>query len=908
VKTLHSQLADRERLIENHRDVVNGLQEQLNACKVRIANEKAQKAAAHEEASGLKERNAELETKVSALQNKISPAENAQLQLNEAKADLEKTKRAFDSAKTDLESKAGALGALTVANTSLGDQVKALHNRLQDTQKAKDQSEPQQEEQIARRVREAEQRTRKEMADHIESFETQLKTKASNEVKRLTSERNRLEKQIKPLQEELASSKRLTTQMQRDKSAASDALKQELERTKKHSQSLQNEIEALQSSFNDLKASSMANKGDQEKLSNLSAQLNAEKTKLKQTTEQNAELLQQLKRLGKAKEKMELAKEQAQADLADLHKENDGQVDVLQKELDEAKDTAERAAAGLEHYKESCRKFIDDASENADRKVQALQKRLSEAQAELKREKEEGEKFRNAVEENWLQEQQTFKEDLEASNKKVSEAEARTSEAEASAERRLRQEFQTTMDEQRASLASLHEQLEQERKQSEEAEEKLQSQQRPSSKDSKTSSFIKVPNTNDGITPITSIKSTASPKVRKKADRNKNATTEVGVVPVPEEIRPVSRKTNSATDRTATKGPVVEESQFVSDAFAIKHAGPATLDRARGSFSTVPDNDTLHLQSGSSQALPHTVPETQFEDTLPSFAAVHRSLSSTQAAPSLPPSTSFSACAKYELNGIAGNERIVSNDFTVYDDGHGREQSSQLQYPRAEGYRRASESWSQEEKDKYTYQKPVPQPNSASKRVHSYDRHSNHAGRNNPGSQQRAEPGKDRYKTPNPDTGVSDDPGNRVQSSSASTSSPAFMQAKHSNRRQSTYGASGGKCRTSQPNAGYIADPRLAGRNEQGGPKRKADNDIVEGYERERKKRLGVTANSLGRDERPDRSQQPQSINDLPGMKAGQKSSQTRMQHLAGGSSRPTRPAKTMTKSMFSHPNRHASS
>ena len=895
VKSLHSQLADRERLLENHRDIVNGLQEQLNACNVRVANEEAQNAASHEEASRLKEQNAVLETKVSALQNKISPAENAHIQLNETKADLEKTNRALDSAKTDLESKTEQLGALTIANTTLEEQLKALENRLQDTQKSKDHSEPQHEE-LARKVQEAEQRTRKEMADHIENFETQLKAKANNEVKKLTGEKNRLEKQIKPLQEELASSNHLITQMQTDKSTASDALKQELERTKKHSQSLQDEIEALQSSLDDLKASS--SKDVQEKLATLSAQFTAEKTKLKQMTELNAELLQQVKRLGQAKEEIELAKEQAKADLAALRRENESQVDILQKELDEAKDNAENAAAGLEHYKESCKKSIDDANEKGDRKVEALQKRLSEAQAELKKEKENGEKFRNDVEEKWLQEQQTFKEDLEASNKKVSDAEARTSEAEASAERRLRQEFQTTMDEQHASLVSLQEQLEQERNRTEAAEEKLKSQQRPSSEDSKTSSYIKVPNTRDGITPTTKITPTVPPKVRKKADRSKRATAEVGVVPAPEEIRPDSRKTNSATDRTATKGPVVEESQFVSDAFAIKHAGPATLDRDQGSFSNTNDIDTLHLQNGSSQALPHTVPETQLEDTLPSFAAVHRSLSSTQAAPPLPPSTSFSAFAEHELNGILGNEQIVSNDFTVYEDGHEREQSSQLQYSGAEPHRRANESWSQEERAKYTYQKPMPLPNSASKRVHSYNRHPNHAGRNSPGVQQRAQ---DRYKTPNPDTGVSDDLANPAQPSSASSSSPVFMQAKHSNRRQSTY-------RTSQPSAGYIADPRLTGRNDQAGTKRKADNDIVEGYEREKKKRLGVTVNNLGRDERRDRSQQPQSINDLPGMQAGQSSSQTRMQHLAGGSSRPTRPAKKKTKSMFSHPNRHASS
>ena len=76
--------------------------------------------------------------------------------------------------------------------------------------------------------------------------------------------------------------------------------------------------------------------------------------------------------------------------------------------------------------------------------------------------------------------------------------------------------------------------------------------------------------------------------------------------------------------------------------------------------------------------------------------------------------------------------------------------------------------------------------------------------------------------------------------------------------------------------------------------KRKANNDIVEGYERERKKRLAASVDSLKRNERHERPQQPQSIKDLPGMSAGP--SRTRMQHLAGGTSRPTTPAKKTTK------------
>ncbi len=911
VKSLHDQLADRESLLKSHQDIVNSLQEQLNTCNVRVAHEEAQKVAAHGEASGLKEQNAELESKVSALQKKISPAENAQFQLNEAKADLEKTRIALTSARTDLESKAEALDALKTANASLTDQMKALQNRLDAIPNPIGHVEIEQEEQLARLIQEAEERVRKEMADHIDVFETQLKTKANNEVKRLTSERNRIEKQLKPLQEELASSKHLITQLQTDNSASPNALKQELERTEKHNHSLQSEIETLQSSLGDLKAELTAGQGVQDKLSNLSAQLHVEEIKLKQTMEHNAELLQQVSHLGQAEEAMVLAKEQAQADIANLRKENDNLVDVMQKALEEAKGTAERATSGLEHYKESCRKSIDDASEKANRKVHALQNSLSEAQADLKREKEEGEKFRNAVEERWLQEQQSFDENLAASNKKVAEAELRASEAEASIERRLRQEIQTAMDEQNATL---QEQLEYTQARAEAAEEKMLSQQRPPSDNSETFSCFNSQYMRDGVTLSAGIKSVVPPKPRKKADRNKHTAAEVEVDPAPEEIRLHSYRMNSANGRTFDKGPVVEESQFAEG--AVEHTGgevfvPATSDPEQSSFLSTSTHEGLLLHHESSQALPHTVPETQFEDTLPSFAAVNRNLNPTHAAMPLPLLTSTSTSPKPGTNVIAGIEESILNSFTIYEDSHEHEQNSQSQYPHHEAHVRTSEPWSQEEKVKYTYQKPMPQPNSASKRVHSFGHKANYRKSSGPGEQQRPETGQDRYKTPVPNTGFGDGPASRVQSSNGSSSSPAFMQMKLTNRRQSTYYTSSGssaKRRASQSNAGYIADPRLGGRNEQAGTKRKADNDIVEGYEHERKKRLSVGTNNVEKNERRGLSQQLQYIKDLPGMNARPISSNTRMQHLAGGSSRLTRSAKKTTKSKFLSPDRHASS
>ena len=886
-KAVAAQLSDREKLIEDHHNVVGGLQEQLKASNSLIASEEVQKTAAIEQVGVLKQQNAALQTKVSALQSKTSPGENANVQLNETKLELEKTVTTLSATKADLDSKAEQLKTLTLANNSLGDQIKALQDRLHGIQSNNDDSMPTHI--LEGKLKEAEERTRKKMAARIENFELELKTKSNNELKKLHSEKNRLEKKIKPLQDEIASYKQQMNAAQIEKPAASEALKQELERTRKHNETQKSELESLQSTVKNLKQASVDGSALQEKLATLSVQLDAEQSKLRHTSERSSGLQEQVKRLDDAREELELEKEETMQELSNLRMKSDSRVTTLQKDLDEARDNASRSNAGLEAFKRSCDDVVKAANKDNDRKLQALQKQLTETQAELQSAREENETFFEGVEQSWKDEQEGWRNKVADATKETTDMQASKAEAVAACESVI-QQLRAELDQQRLSMQEENDNLQ---TQLQAAEEKSQAHQRPSSKETKSSSRIQVPRVSDGKTPSTQAASATSKQPRapsKSIDRTKSEITQAGPIQTPEELRPDSRKTNSANSKAATKGPVVEETQFVTDPFAVHQSQAAAVDHTQDSFSSLIHDYDIGVKDNQPQPTSPETPETQPEDSIPTFAAFKRSVRPSQA--NMPFLSSVS-------NGLT---RVLQSSDSATD---GLPEVKTVKGPQHNGNRQSEQSglhsaratsnlqmrpWSEEEKKKYTYHPPVPESNSASKRAPELQPPSRPVKRRESGTGSRA----DRYKTPILDTQTSNEFGKQMPSSSGNGSSPAFIKDANTNRRFTTYGTPGnlgGKHHASRTGSELIQDPRLAGRDQAAGTKRRSTGQVVDGYEEERKKRLAMDTTGMNEFERSTHVQHPQSISDLPSSNRGttRRSSQTHMQTFGGGDSRTTR-------------------
>ena len=902
-----------------HQEKFCNLQEELRTCNVRVSEAESQISAARQSENELKEENATMQRKIEALQSNDSPTQDVQVQVITAKAELERTVKALSAAKKDLTNKAEELRTLSTTNASLEEKLQTLEDRFDELQNRSinfDQDQAR----LDRKAKEIEDNLRKETAAHVEQFRTQTIAQNSNDLKKVTSERDRFEKQLKPLREELTGCQ-ANNQLLQEKLTASTRQEQELKQINSLVESQKKQIGRLQTSLNEHKGPSMDESVSHEKLLALETQLSDNKFKLKELVEEKSVLLKQVEDLRATAEKASLAEKNIKAEVEKLRSGNNDSIAALEKEVRAAKSNAQRSAAGMEHLKESCKKAIDDEESKNGRQMEALQEELSREQVELQKAKHDNERFRAEVEASWQLEQTSNEEKSAAMSRQVAEAEAQRDEALANNER-LRQDMQTAMNEQRDSLMK---QLEQEKQRATAAENKENKQPLPAGEQFNISSQLR-----DGITPAASRHAVEPTRPRKKADRDSNTIVEVGPIPAPEEIRPDSRKTNSAGGKESVLGPVVEESQFSINPFGGQIAAVTGFPKETSSMSMLSDNeDMLTVRDVGFQQLPRTVEETQSGDILPSFAAFNSSIASAQA-----PHTRYASSIvqghatsgrneqrQHERSALRGlNSQEPLADFAIYEDS---QRSQAFTHPQdLEDGRQLQDrpSWSQAEKENYTFQKSFPHPNSASKRVHAGGSQSSSQSRHGSGSQRNACTGDSTLNAPTSNKHAQRVPFNAGVTSNARSSSPHFIYANKANgRKMSTYqspGAPAGQRHLPRTNSGSSADPRLIGRSQPTGMKRKGEGQIVEGYEHERKKRLAASSTATQPKDRITlRSHSQPSVNDLPRfpmMHSGRRisqsessnsGSQSRMRTLAGRSSRATRGGKKVSKSKFTKRN-----
>jgi len=387
-------------------------------------------------------------------------------------------------------------------------------------------------------------------------------------------------------------------------------------------------------------------------------------------------------------------------------------------------------------------------------------------------------------------------------------------------------------------------------------------------------------------------------------DRNTNTLVEVNPIPVPEVIRPDSRRAASAGSRPPSAGPVVEETQLASDPFAVH---PDDIRSAQMSLS-IGAYDMLAGREEDLTQRPQIVEETQQEDTQSTFAPLYGSFPSSQhfdtrkIVSAVAPSPFFASSHKDVL------DYRPTADFTIYDDSQQADSSMDAARALKETTTSSSLYWSQAEKDKYTYKPPVPLSNSASKRLRPADDSSHTLG-----FAHSYGPRDDMSSTFRQQTPQIGDGGGRAAlkgTLSSHSSSPGFVHdSQTNNRRQSTYQStnnSAGKRKASRNSSYNTADPRLVARNQAQAQKRKAEGQVVEGYEAERKKRLPIDIGVGGRALRSSAQSASNSLSMFPPRSSGSRESSqhgsslprgpSHMRTLAGASSRNTRSTKKMSK------------
>ncbi|KAK6441853.1 hypothetical protein LTR95_001908 [Oleoguttula sp. CCFEE 5521] len=386
---------------------------------------------------------------------------------------------------------------------------------------------------------------------------------------------------------------------------------------------------------------------------------------------------------------------------------------------------------------------------------------------------------------------------------------------------------------------------------------------------------------------------TMPPRQRRKVDRSTHFT---GPILAPEVIRPKSRE---APQPAKVPGPVVEESQFGRHAASYPQDSQVHLE-LRASYTA---NSDEMLDSVSAQALPETVPETQFDEAVLTFADFKNTFSSSD----VPQQPVIASQSRYftwtgkplvtesERPGLlqATSEETDRQDFHIYEDPR---QATEL----------ASQGANAPKID-YTYRKSVAKPNSASKRTASYG-----SAHDYPRTVLEPLLTISRFKTlEHTRAQKAKKGGNRIASQDRSTghsSSPPFVLG-HGGRSQNQYHTVANSAKATRRTAAtYVpTDPRLAGRPT--GSKRSAPQDAQ--IERpSTAKRRQTTSNVATRSQGISSgvemlSGSSQSVNDLPHIvdpsrrAPGTGGPGTRMQRSGGGASRSNASAKKSSKSQL---------
>ncbi|KAK1070425.1 hypothetical protein LTR74_004103 [Friedmanniomyces endolithicus] len=877
-KELKNDLDRREQLVQQdaaHREVVSGLQDKIGASNLRINELQAKLVSAEHRESSLRGAIVELQTKIGTLQRNPAPGANGLSSLGELRAEVSAKITELESAKVELAAKTAEIRALSEVNARLEAQSQSLQQKLEETKTQlvdvdvlRGNLEFNFEAELKEHRKQLQEHSDRNIADHIMKVDNKLRLAATQKTSVCVAAGKAKIEELRKHGAELAE--------RRD--GELDQVKQQAQEWKHRSETSQRQLDTMQAAHGTKESS-------KKEYDAVFAELVLEKNRHHQASaerEISAKHMEELQQdLQSAQsEKAMLERSQAESAVA---------LEETRRKLAESEAALLRSKSSVQRLEEERTSDVAAVESKAESQIEALQQLVTEASAEAQRQKDEGLRFRAEVEETWRNDEARHDQDLVAANSRATEAEAQQKETLSEIER-LRKELE--------SVVARH------------AEEQLRSLQRPSHGET----AIRVPLAASGITPTTSNKENEPPKPRKKVDRNTQTVIESGRVPVPEILRRPDSKAKSAEH--ATPGPGVEEVQL-KDSSATRM--PARI------VSDLTDDMLDRASTAYGHHVTQVVEETQFDDKLPSFAALnnrallHALVPKPASAVSSLPSISngldhSSGSVNVDHHETPSQLRVEDlHSFAVYEDEQ-RSQATKISHA-AQDQTHDSLRWPEAEKEKHFSRKSYPVPNSASKMVHHDGERESYRKRSNivllsdqrpaaPRSESRASSGTSR-RTP------------RMEPHS---STPDFVDNVASARRMSTYqvpSATAVSRRHSSNTGGLVADPRLAQRIAPPAAKRKAPPAIAEGYESERKKRKATEPETLHRSTDSSRyslrgAAQP-SIRDLPSLEGPASGSRTnnyvnsnsqvqtqtksRMRKLGGGASRGVRGAKKISKS-----------
>ncbi|CAK3997068.1 Hypothetical predicted protein [Lecanosticta acicola] len=840
----------------------------------------AQEASNREMIASLQEKLTTSEARIVDLTAQISESstnEDYRAQLREAKIELQTKSTALESVQVELAGKMKELEKLSSDHQTL--QQRTHHTPLPSPNKSR------------RELEAAKAEARAEMLVHVEQLEGQIRSKSANQVKALSSERDKAQNKAEQLQTELNDAERKLQDVKKGDRASQ--IQERLIAAEALAEKRRKELESLRS---ELRQADEEARIAQESEAALNEQIESERSKAqdlrsrlhtageelagaKNLAQQREDALGSVQQeLAQADERARSAEESETSLIAQVGHEHSTAQDLksrlhaAEEARTEAETSLEKATATfddkLAKYKAQADASYTEVQHQCARQIQDLQNRLAESQRELQAKQAEDEVLHSNLDRSWKSEQQKHKEEIASLRAKIAEVESNRDSARA-AEKHLQEE-----------LAKASKQLELSRQKQNLPKARERSAVAPDSGGvsaddtllSRSQSARKVTlKISKGITPSSSVNKFAqqSAEPRRAFDRESlSAMLQTSVLSPPSLIH---RSPGIAGPLAKPmRGPVVDESQQVhqlssrdmEDSHAARPLNSQQTVPVRGpiveesqkSFnsipkvpvSTTPDDDPFGMNDVQSYD--------DFDSQIPFHAAFYSRQALKAGKPATEASLERSTDSDSKQHNALQDPRLSRGDFEST-----QEAQNQLQ------------GMSQFE----TYKKPMPAPNSGSKLVRAADDvPASSGGRSD----------RQNLQTPDP-------------RDSPKSSTSQFLKSLDKPKNRYGYGSGSAKKTNDSRRASDVPKEKAPVPT-----KRKASGQIIDGYEQERKKRIGTAgaapAQSRSQPARITLSSSQETIQKVasqpPGGAFGPRSggSTSRVRNLAGTSPRQTRSSK----------------
>ncbi|KAF2764249.1 hypothetical protein EJ03DRAFT_332029 [Teratosphaeria nubilosa] len=668
------------------------------------------------------------------------------------------------------------------------------------------------------------------------------KSKMENAVKRIQSRYDDAQKQIQPLQLECMELKAKQTELMRTIDELNQAKSKGIQELQKQLRANANEMDGLKATIKDLQSQVKESADFQERCAGLAVQVDAGKAKAEESAEERGALARQLDEAHEALRRAQTAKSDVESALNAQSSQNVATLQKLNQEVEGAKAEAKQAQDELEHYKATSQTNAKDMEIKLEKHLQALQKEAAGLRNQLTKEESKYEAYVIEVGKSWDQEVKDHSQHMKDATGKLEDAERQRDEALAEHER-LREQLEQILAARSTSMPP--------------PPPGPLSDRSPDSQSCQNAETATM-----RVTPTLTVKENEpSRPARKKVDHSANAVTGYDPIPLPDALRPGPHGNHE-------RGPVVEESRLRME-LPVPRQAKVKARAALAGISRDPAEDLLDTASNTSDLPPEVVEETQLIDDEPRFTDSQPPVPQhdTSTLPSTQTVVSPTVLQTKDKRDLGRTAKQPLEDFEVYEDDTASAIAAieETQLPGIAPRMDHSLSRSQEE-TVFRFQKAHANPNTSVKRRPS-EGFASQSLRNHQSAarQPMSHDTESRVK-----------PAARVPSTAHSSSCDLVtgpMSARRANTYQALDQTSGiNKRRASRNDVVSTVDPRLAKREQAMMPstKRKAEGNIVQNYESERKKRMtagdnAVTNESAGYTLRaPARPQSKFSIYEVP--------------------------------------------